>query len=184
MRIMRLSFALFLALFFCCLSEAAVPQNVQNISLEELRMEKRFGFGFSAAGPLSLLGIEFDFNVTPEVSIGGGMGTGLDYSTMMVKGRYFLLGKTVSPYIGVGLARWWSQGTNEKNLSPSILQKKFLKPGSDLSDGFNVFLVYPVIGVQLMQPNGLSVFAEVQYLIKLLTLANGAYAGLGMHWYF
>jgi len=154
------------------------------IALPDLRMEKRFGFGFSAAGPLSLLGMEFDINLSENVSIGAGLGTGLDYSTMMVKARYFLLGKSVSPYFGAGLARWWSQGTSESNLAPSILATKFLPADANPEDGFNVFLVYPVIGVQFMHPMGLAVFAEIQYFFKLMTLANGAYAGLGMHWYF
>lgn len=156
----------------------------ESITLQQMRMEKRFGFGISAAGPLSLLGLEIDINLTEEWSIGGGLGTGLDYNTMMVKARYFMLGKSVSPYVGMGLARWWSKGTNASSLSPSILSEKMLPPGWDLKDGFDVFMAYPVLGVQFMHPMGLSVFAEIQYFFKLFNLANGAYAGLGMHWYF
>jgi len=156
----------------------------ETIELRELRLEKRFGFGFSAAGPLSLLGMEIDINVNENISVSGGIGTGLDYSTLMVKARYFLLGKSVSPYFGAGLARWWSSGTKEKKLSPTVLAEKFIGNGKDLSNGFNVFLIYPVLGVQFMHPMGLAVFAELQYLFKLVSLANGAYAGLGMHWYF
>ena len=175
-------------LFSCVVMLGLFSQVAQSaeetMSLQDLRMEKRFGFGFSAAGPLSLLGMEFDINLTEEFSIGGGMGTGLDYNTIMVKGRYFLLGKTVSPYIGAGFARWWSNGTNEDSLSPSMLLEKFLPADVDLTDGFNLFLAYPVLGVQFMHPMGLSVFAEIQYFFKIFSLANGAYAGLGMHWYF
>ncbi|MCB0416619.1 MAG: hypothetical protein KDD39_03145 [Bdellovibrionales bacterium] len=156
----------------------------ESFSLQQLRMEKRFGFGVSAAGPLSLLGLEIDINLSEEWSIGGGLGTGLDYNTMMVKARYFMLGKSVSPYVGAGIARWWSKGTSEASLSPSLLSEKMIDPGTDLRNGFDVFMVYPCLGVQFMHPMGMAVFAELQYFFKLFNLANGAYAGLGMHWYF
>jgi asparagine synthetase B (glutamine-hydrolysing) len=35
----------------------------------------------------------------------GGIGTGLDYSTFAVKGKYYLLGDSVSPYFGLGMSR-------------------------------------------------------------------------------
>lgn len=154
-----------------------------SLSLEEFRMQKRFGIGVSAAGPLSLLGIEVDVNFTENFSVSAGIGTALDYSTLMIKGRYFLLGKSVSPYFGAGLARWWSNGTTDGNLSPSILKETFLPADIDLSKGFSVVLAYPCFGVQFMHPMGLSVFAELQYMFKLMTFASGLYAGLGVHWY-
>lgn len=154
------------------------------VSLEELRMLKRFGVGISAAGPLSVIGMEFDVNVSESFSIGGGIGSGLDYSSMMVKGRYFLLGQSVSPYIGAGLARWWTSGTKEKNLKPSVLPNRFLSPNQDLTKGFDIFMMYPVFGVQFLHQVGFSVSAELQYLFKLVSFSNGTYAGLSMHWYF
>jgi len=154
------------------------------ITLGELRMERRFGIGFSAAGPLSMLGMEFDFNLTEEISLGAGVGTGLDYSTFMIKAHYLLLGKSVSPYFGAGLARWWTSNKMEGSISPSVLANRFITADEDLSDGFSVWMAYPVAGVQFMHPIGLALFAEVQYLFKLFSLANGTYAGLGMHWYF
>lgn len=153
-------------------------------TLEELRMAKRFGIGFSAAGPLAVMGVEADVNVNENLSISGGIGTGLDYSTFMVKARYFLLGEWVSPYVAAGFARWWTSGTSEKAISPSVLANKFLEPGYDYRQGFSVFIFHPAIGVQFMHPMGFSFFAEVQYLFKLFSMANGTYAGLGMHWYF
>jgi hypothetical protein len=153
-------------------------------SLEELKMEKRFGIGFSAGGPLSILGIEADVNFTEQFSVSGGVGTGLDYNSLMLKARYSLLGKWVSPYFAAGFARWWSGGTNAKNLGPSLLTNTFLPPGYDTSKGFDVCMVYPAFGVEFMHPAGVSFFGEVQYLFKLFDLANGFYGGLGMHWYF
>lgn len=152
--------------------------------LAEIRMEKRFGVGLGAAGPLSVLGVEGDVNLTEVFSVAGGIGTGLDYSTFMAKGRYFLLGKSVTPYFGAGIARWWTMGTKETKLKPSVLANKFLSPADDPSQGFSIFLFYPLVGVQFLHPSGFSVSAELQYLFKLMNFANGTYAGLGVHWYF
>ena len=113
----------------------------------------------------------------------GGLGTGLDYSTFTLKGKYFLLGERVSPYIGGGVARWWTDGTRETNVGPSVLKNKFLS-GNDFSDGFNVWMLYPALGVQYLHPSGVSLYAEILALFKLPSLANGTYAGLGALLYF
>ena len=151
--------------------------------LEELKMNKRFGIGVSAAGPLSVLGVEIDINLTEQFSIGGGIGTGLDYSTFAVKGKYYLLGETVCPYFAAGLARWWTNGTKEKNIGPSVLANKFLDT-YDYTNGFNVWILYPAVGVQFFHSMGFSVYAELQYLFKLFSFSNGTYAGMGVYWYF
>lgn len=153
-------------------------------NVDELKMQRRFGLGMSAGGPLSVLGLEVDVNIEPEWGVSLGIGTGLDYSTMMAKTRFFLPGQWVSPYLTAGIARWWSNGTKEKVLGPSILRNKFLPGESDFTNGFDVWIVYPGIGVQFMHSLGFAFYAEVQYLFKLFNLANGTYAGLGMHWYF
>lgn len=152
--------------------------------LEDFRMMHRFGVGFSAGGALAVLGIEADVNLTEQLSISGGLGTGLDYSTFMVKARYFLLGQSVSPYVAASFGRWWTSGTKDKNLSPSVLANKFLGPGYDATNGFSVYMVSPIIGVQFMHTMGFAISAELQYLFKLFDFSNGTYAGLGMHWYF
>ena len=152
--------------------------------LEELKMEHRFGIGVSAGGPLAVLGLEADVNINSQLSVSGGLGTGLDYSTFMVKARYFLPGKWVSPYAAFAVARWWTDATRDRNIGPSVLLNKFLAPEYNPTDGFSVFLFSPSIGVQIMHPMGVAFFAELQYLFKFFSLANGTYAGLGAHWYF
>lgn len=161
----------------------ASEEGTTRTRLEDLKMQKRFGIGLAAAGGLSVLGIEADFNLTENMSISGGIGTGLDYSTFAVKGKYYLLGESVSPYFGLGLARWWTNGTREKNIGPSVLVNKFLD-SRDYADGFSVWILYPAVGVQFFHAMGISVYAEVQYLFKLFNLSNGTYAGLGVYWYF
>lgn len=153
-------------------------------TLEDLKMEKRFGIGISAGGPLSILGIEADVNFTDQFSVSGGVGTGIDYSSLMMKMRYALLGKWVSPYFAAGFARWWSAGTNARNVGPSILSNNFLPRGYDTTKGFDVWMLYPAFGVEFMHPAGVAFFGEIQYLVKLFDFAGGFYGGLGMHWYF
>lgn len=150
----------------------------------ELRMSKRFGVGISAAGPLSVLGAEVEFHINEDFSVSGGLGTGLDYATWMVKGKYFLSGQWVSPYFALGLARWWTDGTKENELGPSVLRNRFLTPGEDYTNGFSVFMVYPAVGVLFTHPSGFGVFLEGQYLFRLFSFANGTYAGTGVYWYF
>lgn len=151
--------------------------------MEDFRMERRFGAGVGVGGPLSALGLELEFNLTPEFSVAGGLGSGMDYSTLAVKGKYFLLGDQVSPYFLVGFARWWSDGTVDSDIGPSVLKNVFLQ-GQDPRAGFSVWSLYPGIGVQFLHDSGFSVYAEAHYLFKMPNFSNGTYAGLGASWFF
>lgn len=155
-----------------------------SLTLDELKLAKRFGIGISGGGPLAVLGVEADVNITDIFSFGIGAGTGIDYSTFMMKGRWFLMGEWVSPYIGVSVARWWTDGTNATQVGPGILPSRFLDPGTNLANGFNVWLVGPTLGVQFMHAKGFAISAEVQYFVRLFTFSGGTYAGTAMHWYF
>jgi hypothetical protein len=154
------------------------------MQIGDLKMKKRFGVGISGGGPLSMLGLECDVNLSEDISLSLGTGTGLHYNTFMVKGRYFLLGDWVSPYLTMGMARWWTSGTKGTDIGPSVLTNRFLSPGDDPRRGFDVVMLTPGLGVQFMHPMGLAVFAEIYYLFRLVNFANGTYAGMGMHWYF
>lgn len=173
-----------LSIFLLLFSGAYLSAAPGSVELETLKLDKRFGIGIAAAGGYSILGIEADVNLTENLSVSGGVGTGIDYSTMAVKIRHFLLGKWVSPYAAVGLARWWTDSTKQTNISPSVLATKFLPENYDLSKGFDVWLMTPALGVQFMHPMGLAFNLEVQYLFRLFSMSGGAYAGMGVHWYF
>lgn len=165
-------------------STLALAARENPTSLETLKMDKRFGIGVAAAGPLAIFGLEIDINVTEDFSLSGGLGTGMDYSTMAVKSRYYLLGKNVSPYIGLGMARWWSSTVASRDLAPSFFAKHFLPDDFVPQNGFNVFMIYPVLGVQYLNVMGIEFSAEVMYLVKLMNMASSPYAGAGVHWYF
>ncbi len=163
-------------------TQESQTSSFQNV--EELKSKRRFGIGASGGGPLSILGLEADANLTPDISLSMGLGTGMDYSTFMVKARFFLTGEWVSPYAAFGIARWWTSGTSAQKIGPSVLTNKFLGGDTDYNKGFNVWMFYPAVGVQFMHALGFSFFAEAQYLFRFFNLSNGTYAGLGMHWYF
>lgn len=153
-------------------------------ALESLKMRKRFGLGVTVGGGLALMGLEGDINITPQVSASIGWGTGIDYSSFSVRARYFLLGEWVSPYVGFGFAHWWASSNASRDVSPSLLKNKFLSGVDDISQGYNIFMAYPSVGVQFMHRAGFAVSFEVMWMFKLLTLANGTYAGAAFHWYF
>lgn len=152
--------------------------------VEDLKEKKRFGIGVSGGGLLSMLGVEADINLSPAVSFSLGIGTGLDYNTMMAKLRFFLPGQWVSPYLGVGVGRWWTEGTRETNVGPSLLANQFLGGNTNLSQGFDIWVASPSLGVQFMHPMGIGFFAELQQIFRIPSLANGTYGGMGIHWYF
>ncbi len=153
-------------------------------ALESLKMRKRFGLGITAGGGLAIMGLEGDINITPQLAASIGWGTGIDYSSFSIRARYYLLGEWVSPYVGFGFAHWWASANASRDVSPSILRNKFLSPSDDLSQGYNIFMAYPSVGVQFMHHSGFAVSFEVMMLFKLMTLANGTYAGASFHWYF
>lgn len=164
---------------------AQVGSSSENFGgVEELKERKRFGMGLSGGGLLSVLGIEADINLSGAMSFSIGIGTGLDYNTMMAKMRFFLPGQWVSPYLGFGVGRWWTDGTRETNIGPSILANQFLGGKTDHTQGFNVWVVSPSLGVQFMHPMGIGFFAELQQIFKVFSMANGTYGGMGIHWYF
>lgn len=154
------------------------------MKVEDMRIERRFGFGASAGGQLSMMGIEMDINCSENFSVGAGLGTGVDYSTSMVKAKYYISGQWVSPYLAASLARWWTDGTLENLMRPNVLANKFLDPGQNLRNGFDIMIFSPSFGVQFMHSTGLSFYFELQYLFKLMNFAHGTYAGGGMLWYF
>lgn len=152
-------------------------------NVDDLKMRRRFGFGMSAGGPLSVLGLEVDVNLETNFALSAGLGTGIDYSTFMLKARYFLPGEWVSPYFALGVARWWTDHPTDSRISPALLRIKFLGDKT-APNGFDSPILFPAFGVQFMSAAGFAFFAEVQILLQLFDFAYGTFGGAGMHWYF
>ncbi|NBX91818.1 MAG: hypothetical protein EB078_10360 [Proteobacteria bacterium] len=166
-----------------CLIALVITNLTYASFMADFRLERRFGVGLGVGGPLSVLGLEVEFNLSSDVSLVGGIGSGHDYSTFAARGKYFFLGDQVSPYFLLGFARWWSQGTTQTDVGPAVLKNIFLQ-GEDPRQGFSVWTVYPGIGVQFIHDSGFSMYAEAHYLFKMPSFSNGTYAGLGASWFF
>ena len=179
-----------IALFVCTLARAGklptgdVQLAPHRPAWDEVRSQKPFGLGLSAGGALAVMGVELDVNLDDSWSVTAGVGTGLDYSTATVKARYALVSHWISPYLALGIARWWTAGTKETVFTPSLLNERFLRNETDFSRGFSLFLAYPAVGVQLLHPRGVDVYFEADYLTKLFDFSGGLRMGLGVHWYF
>ncbi len=167
---------------------AAEPSSDEEMNwpLKRFRMEHRFGLGVSFGGPLAIAGLEVDVNVSEALSIGAGLGTGFPYTTLMLKGRYFLLGRHASPYFGAGVAHWSSGPITggASSLKPALLPHSLLSAPTTVStNGFSVFLFYPCFGVQVASYSGFTFFAELEYFFSLFSFGNGAYGAAGVQWY-
>jgi hypothetical protein len=171
-------------LYLICFLPAILFAATTSTSIEALKMDKRFGIGIGAGGASGVLGLEIDINLDENVSLTGGWGSGIDYSTVSLKGRYFFPGRSVSPYVGGGLARWWADSVASKDLNPGMIARHFLPDDFEPGKGFNLLLLYPVLGMQYVHPMGIEFSAELMYFFKMLNFANNAYAGFGVHWYF
>ena len=157
---------------------------IATTKVEEMRLDRRWGFGASAGGQLSMMGVETDVNVNEAFSISAGLGTGVDYATNMLKFKYYVSGQWVSPFIALAVARWWTENSLEPGVRPSVLANKFLDPKDNLKNGFDIWLLSPSFGVQFMHSTGMSFYFELEYLFKLPNFAHGTYAGGGLLWYF
>ena len=152
--------------------------------IQQIREEHRFGVGASIGGGLGVFGFEVDVNVNDWLSLTGGYGAGIDFSSWTVKARALLPGAWVAPYAALGVSRWWSGATGESRPGPGLLASDLLAPDEDAAKGFNAFLLYPAVGVQFMQRTGFSFYAEMQCLLRIASFRHAFYAGAGAHMYF
>lgn len=152
--------------------------------IEQIREERRFGVGASIGGGLGVFGFEADVNINDWLSITGGYGAGIDFSSWTVKARALLPGAWVAPYAAFGVGRWWTSATGESRPGPGLLADRLLGPGEDAANGFDAYLAYPAVGVQWMLPSAFAFYAEMQCLFRLFTLRHAFYLGAGAHMYF
>lgn len=156
-----------------------------------MRKDRRVAIGFSAAGPLGVLGANLELNFNPRWGIMGGYGTGFTYQTWMFQVKRVLAGEYLLPYLAGGVARWYtttpSNGPVTRDAQPAYLEK-FLNNREKETGEFSQLLIYPAFGLQYMQLNGdyagLSVFAEVVMLLDIGDFEAALTATVGMLYYF
>ncbi|PIS10737.1 MAG: hypothetical protein COT73_07740 [Bdellovibrio sp. CG10_big_fil_rev_8_21_14_0_10_47_8] len=156
----------------------------------ELRTKRRMGVGAELAGNLGLAGFLVELNLTPTNSVITGFGGGPGYGSFQLQWRHFLADSTMSPYAGIGYARWYNASSSQGNLersTPSVLGSRFLSDEQKSTGQFALDFLTPHIGLQYSQLHGeytgLSFFLEVTLLSKL-SGGSAAVGGLGSIFYF
>lgn len=156
-----------------------------------LRKERRVAIGFTAAGPLGVLGGNLELNFSPHWAILGGYGTGLSYQSWTFQVKHVLAGEWLLPYLSGGISRWYTTTTDTKPVGkdsqPAYLER-FLTDTEKQTGQFSQVFIHPAFGLQFMQLNGdyagLSVFAEIVMLLGIDDLEAQPTATVGMLYYF
>jgi len=144
-----------------------------------------FGIGTMVGGPMGVVGIISDFNWYSLANIGIGLGSGVHYDTFMAQGKYLILDRAFTPYLGGGLAYWRSTGTGAKIAAKSEAAVDLGLVEADGSDRRSGILLLPLsFGVHYVSGIGLAVFTEVEYLISISRARATPYGALGFQWYF
>ena len=158
--------------------------------VEELRTKKRVGLGVQAAGTTGLLGVLIELNLKPHQSVLIGLGGAPEFSAFNFQWKYVFGGENISPYAGIGYARWASAGSKAdiSKATPKILSSKFLSEEERKTGKFAVDLLTPSIGLQyhnLLGPAvGTSYFAEVVFLTPLNEVSPAPMGAIGATYYF
>src|SRR3989338_7899300 len=150
------------------------------------RDDYRFGVGSVVGGPFGVIGLVADMNWYSTINAEIGVGTGIYYDSYVLQGRYLILDHPFTPYVGTGLAYWNSNQSNgsktAQNSASAVKLGLVRQDGSNLKGGI---VILPLsLGIHYLSDLGLSLFAEVDFLVSTVN-ANGTPSGaLGFQWYF
>ncbi|MBI2646278.1 MAG: hypothetical protein HYW85_04510 [Deltaproteobacteria bacterium] len=150
------------------------------------RDDYRFGVGSVVGGPFGVIGIVGDMNWYSTINAEIGVGTGIYYDSYVLQGRYLILDHPFTPYAGAGLAYWSSNQSNgpktAQNSSSAVKLGLVKQDGSNLKSGI---LILPVsLGIHYISDLGLSLYAEVDFLVSTANANGTPYGALGFQWYF
>jgi len=149
------------------------------------RDDYRFGVGSVVGGPFGVIGLVGDMNWYSTLNAEIGVGTGIYYDSYVLQGRYLILDHPFTPYVGSGLAYWSSTQSGSKTAQNSTSAVKLglvRQDGSHLKGGI---LVLPLsLGIHYISDLGLSLYAEVNFLVSTANANGTPYGALGFQWYF
>src|ERR1017187_7050154 len=132
----------------------------------EMRKIRRVGVGLQAAGALGFGGALMEMNFTRRWSFALGIGGGNNFQATEFQAKYVLAGEWLLPYMSFGFSRWFSIKNNGPigKTAPSFLADRLLTDQEKASGEFGKNLVYPGLGLQIIQLKGdwagASVYAE------------------------
>ncbi|MBI4042201.1 MAG: hypothetical protein HY391_01880 [Deltaproteobacteria bacterium] len=143
------------------------------------------GVGTVLGTPLGVMGIQAECHVHPRLSAVIGVGSGVFFNSFHLQARYFFLERTLSPYLGLGYARWTDNGSPEK-LARYFSQARTFglvdSAGNKLRNA--VDLIPLAVGLHFLSDKGLALFGEFNYIFSTQRLTAAPYGGLGGQWYF
>ena len=190
---MKILTCLLITVFFNAISwakEAEPEAHYNDYRRYNLRHYKKMGIGLSAAGALGLVGLKLEINFTPEYSLVSGFGGGLGYRSYTFQIKRTFGYRVFSPYVSVGFANWSSE--KEKNVRrqqvPSFFSSKFLSSHEKVNGKFSKNIIYPGLGVQVMEVHGnwegLTLYIEGLLLVDIEDAVYQPRGGLGLTYYF
>ncbi len=157
----------------------------------DFRRQRKMGFGVSTAGALGLLGINLELAFSPEASLIGGFGTGDIYQSFSFQYKYVLGGHWLSPYVGMGYAKWYTTKANPvaiETTMPNFLATKFLNDEELRTGVFSENLIFPMAGFQYHQLrgpySGIALYAHALMLFDLDDFVSAPTGELGAYYYF
>ena len=136
-------------------------------------------------GPFGVMGLIADMNWDSLVNAEVGVGSGIYYDSYSLHGRYLILDNALTPYVGGGFAYWDSSADGHKIAQNS---DSAVKLGLVKSDGTNLkggIVLLPIsLGLHYLSQNGLSLFADFEFITSLASFSAVPYGALGFQWYF
>lgn len=169
-------------------SEAYFEQEFD--STRELRTKRRVGLGLQAMGATGLFGAMIELNFQPQNSVVTAFGGGPGYNAVNFQWRHLFLGQSLSPYTGLGYARWYNAAGSGPlgETTPSLLGTKLLTDEEKASGKFGMDLFNPSFGLQynvLTGPQAAAAyFLEINFLMRISRLSPITTASLGAIYYF
>lgn len=167
-------------------SYAAEEEDVSSTQISyNPRDDYRFGVGSVVGGPFGVVGLVGDMNWYSTINAEIGVGTGIYFDSYVLQGRYLILDHPFTPYAGAGLAYWNStqDGPKTAQKSPSAVKLGLVKQdGSNLKGGIVIFPLS--LGIHYISDLGLSLYAEVNFLVSTVNANGTPYGALGFQWYF
>ena len=151
--------------------------------------ERVFGLGLIGAGAYGVFGVETDFAVNQELSVGFGLGTGMTYSTWGLYSRFFLKqGARINTFFQVGYANWFlgKAPTGTGQINPNFLTERFFTRNANgvVLESQRAHLIYPGIGVMYQHASGLAASVQLQYMISIKDFSGGLFGAMGLYYYF
>jgi hypothetical protein len=155
---------------------------------DSIRASRRVAVGLQAAGSQGLLGMNLELNFDPALGFMLSYGVGSSFQSLSFAVKKHLGGEAVSPYISAGYSRWFSNGGDLKDTSPSFLTDKFLSESEKRTGNFAHNIFYPGAGLQYTQLSGpwtgTAVYAEVMILVDTEEFISAPTGALGFLYYF